>query len=159
MTLLLSFTLEIRTGRCPTDNTVHISNLKKKVLWIQIYTLSVECLNGEFLSSILHLWPLDPDPPRSRIWIRIHSTVKQISYVSWARRSLAEQSVLAELGRVVVDSSLLTEERLKSRLDLYDCLQAFSSREELDQNNPWFCPVCRRHQTATKTLSGQPASQ
>jgi ubiquitin C-terminal hydrolase len=62
--------------------------------------------------------------------------------------------VLEEVESVVMDQSMLTEERLKSRLDLYDCLQAFSSREELDQNNPWFCPVCRRHQTASKTLSG-----
>jgi ubiquitin C-terminal hydrolase len=65
------------------------------------------------------------------------------------------QSVLDEVEKVVLDESMLTEERLKSRLELYDCLQAFSSREELDHNNPWFCPVCRRHQTATKTLSGK----
>jgi len=43
--------------------------------------------------------------------------------------------------------------RLKPSLDLLDCLDAFSCREVLDHNNPWFCPICRRNQTATKTLS------
>jgi ubiquitin C-terminal hydrolase len=63
------------------------------------------------------------------------------------------KNVVEELSQVVLDRSMAGE-RLKSRLELYDCLQAFSSREELDHNNPWFCPVCRRNQTATKTLSG-----
>ncbi|XP_071451477.1 uncharacterized protein [Hetaerina americana] len=38
-------------------------------------------------------------------------------------------------------------------LSLYDCLQAFSESEMLDEHNPWFCPVCQRNQCATKTLS------
>lgn len=40
-----------------------------------------------------------------------------------------------------------------SALSLYDCLRAFSESETLDEQNPWFCPVCRRNQRARKTLS------
>lgn len=40
-----------------------------------------------------------------------------------------------------------------SALTLYDCLRAFSESETLDEQNPWFCPVCRRNQRARKTLS------
>ena len=42
---------------------------------------------------------------------------------------------------------------MKEELSLYDCLETFSLPEHLDQNNPWFCPMCRNNQPATKTLS------
>ncbi|XP_074103922.1 uncharacterized protein LOC141530617 isoform X2 [Cotesia typhae] len=38
-------------------------------------------------------------------------------------------------------------------LSLYDCLQAFSQSEMLDEHNPWFCPKCKWNQCATKTLT------
>ncbi|KAH6937600.1 hypothetical protein HPB50_001889 [Hyalomma asiaticum] len=41
----------------------------------------------------------------------------------------------------------------RSSLSLYDCLEAFSESETLDEHNPWFCPVCCRNQRARKTLS------
>ncbi|XP_075538879.1 ubiquitin carboxyl-terminal hydrolase 11-like isoform X3 [Dermacentor variabilis] len=43
--------------------------------------------------------------------------------------------------------------RPSGSLSLYDCLQAFSESETLDEHNPWFCPVCHRNQRARKTLS------
>lgn len=65
--------------------------------------------------------------------------------------------------------------RSQDPLSLYDCLQAFSERcvthprrpprnppllrtalifsEQLDEHNPWYCPVCQKNQCATKTLS------
>ncbi|KAH7961798.1 hypothetical protein HPB52_012161 [Rhipicephalus sanguineus] len=43
--------------------------------------------------------------------------------------------------------------RPSGSLSLYDCLQAFSESETLDEHNPWFCPVCQRNQRARKTLS------
>ncbi|KAF6211259.1 hypothetical protein GE061_014376 [Apolygus lucorum] len=38
-------------------------------------------------------------------------------------------------------------------LTLYDCIQAFSKSEQLDGNNPWFCPRCDENRCATKTLT------
>jgi len=66
--------------------------------------------------------------------------------------AVVEKNVMEEINRARQDSSMEME-RLKPELDLFDCLDAFSSREVLDQANPWFCPICRRNQTATKTLS------
>merc|ERR1719443_488029 len=60
---------------------------------------------------------------------------------------------LIELFNMTRNDESMTEERVKTELDLTDCLDTFSSREILDQANPWFCPICRRNQTATKTLS------
>jgi len=63
-----------------------------------------------------------------------------------------EKAILEEEVSVVNDVSM-EEDRLSPVLSLDDCLRAFSSRELLDENNPWFCPVCRKNRTATKTLS------
>jgi len=63
-----------------------------------------------------------------------------------------EKNILEEINRTRQDASMETE-RLKEGLDLFDCLDAFSSREILDHNNPWFCPICRKNQNAIKTLS------
>ncbi|XP_049763411.1 uncharacterized protein LOC126092050 [Schistocerca cancellata] len=43
--------------------------------------------------------------------------------------------------------------RCQDPLSLYDCLHAFSESEQLDEHNPWYCPVCQKNQCATKTLS------
>ncbi|XP_033226020.1 uncharacterized protein LOC117178702 [Belonocnema kinseyi] len=51
------------------------------------------------------------------------------------------------------DHTNVTKERPHHPLSLYDCLQAFSQSETLDEYNPWFCPKCEVNQCATKTLS------
>eukprot|EP00094_Tigriopus_californicus_P011792 TCALIF_11390-PA protein Name:"Similar to USP4 Ubiquitin carboxyl-terminal hydrolase 4 (Bos taurus)" AED:0.25 eAED:0.27 QI:0/0/0/0.75/1/1/4/0/1396 len=60
--------------------------------------------------------------------------------------------ILATLYQVVQDKSL-QRERMQSNLSLEQCLKAFSESETLDENNPWFCPICQKNQCATKTLS------
>ncbi|XP_033335346.2 uncharacterized protein LOC117225727 [Megalopta genalis] len=47
----------------------------------------------------------------------------------------------------------ISKQRPHHPLSLYDCLQAFSQSETLDEHNPWFCPKCERNQCATKTLT------
>lgn len=68
------------------------------------------------------------------------------------RFPVLEKNTVEEVNRTRADVSM-EQERLKPELDLLDCLDAFSSREVLDHNNPWFCPICRKNQIATKTLS------
>ncbi|XP_077513201.1 ubiquitin carboxyl-terminal hydrolase 11-like isoform X12 [Amblyomma americanum] len=41
----------------------------------------------------------------------------------------------------------------RAPLSLHNCLQAFSESETLDEQNPWFCPVCCCSQRARKSLS------
>ncbi|KAK7793466.1 hypothetical protein R5R35_013843 [Gryllus longicercus] len=52
-----------------------------------------------------------------------------------------------------VEHSSMRDLRCRDPLSLYDCLQAFSESEQLDEHNPWYCPVCQKNQCATKTLS------
>ncbi|XP_065212556.1 ubiquitin carboxyl-terminal hydrolase 4-like [Planococcus citri] len=49
--------------------------------------------------------------------------------------------------------SSMTLMRNHKTLSLYDCVQAFSQSEILDEFNPWYCPRCEKNQCATKTLS------
>ena len=52
---------------------------------------------------------------------------------------------LLELFNMTKNDESMTEERVKTELDLTDCLDTFSSREILDQANPWFCPICQKN--------------
>ena len=62
-------------------------------------------------------------------------------------------SALMEQFNQTRNDESMTEERVKTELDLTDCLDTFSSREILDQANPWFCPICQKNRTASRTLS------
>ncbi|XP_018369641.1 PREDICTED: uncharacterized protein LOC108765425 isoform X1 [Trachymyrmex cornetzi] len=52
-----------------------------------------------------------------------------------------------------IDHVSVSKQRPHHPLSLYDCLQAFSQSETLDEHNPWFCPKCECNQCATKTLT------
>ncbi|KAM0731930.1 Ubiquitin carboxyl-terminal hydrolase 32 [Formica fusca] len=52
-----------------------------------------------------------------------------------------------------IDHVSVSKQRPHHPLSLYDCLQAFSQSETLDEHNPWFCPKCGCNQCATKTLT------
>ena len=60
---------------------------------------------------------------------------------------------MMELFNMTKQDSSMQSERVKPELDITDCLDSFSCREILDQSNPWFCPMCQKNQTATRTLS------
>ncbi|XP_020626847.1 ubiquitin carboxyl-terminal hydrolase 4-like [Orbicella faveolata] len=38
----------------------------------------------------------------------------------------------------------------KSGIGLNDCIDLFLSKEKLGENDPWYCPSCKKHQQATK---------
>ncbi|XP_031783656.1 uncharacterized protein LOC100115425 isoform X2 [Nasonia vitripennis] len=52
-----------------------------------------------------------------------------------------------------IDHISVSRQRPHHPLSLYDCIQAFSQSETLDEHNPWYCPKCERNQCATKTLT------
>ena len=56
-------------------------------------------------------------------------------------------------NRNLVLHESMNRPRIKEKLSLNDCLEAFSRTEELDETNPWYCPMCRKNKCATKTLS------
>lgn len=52
-----------------------------------------------------------------------------------------------------VDHETMDNLRPEKTLTIYDCLQAFTESEDLDEHNPWYCPRCQRNQCAKKTIT------
>ncbi|ABN65218.2 peptidase C19, ubiquitin C-terminal hydrolase 2 [Scheffersomyces stipitis CBS 6054] len=44
------------------------------------------------------------------------------------------------------------ERQRKSKISLYDCLKSFSTPEILGEHDLWYCPRCKDHKRATKTI-------
>uniref|UniRef100_A0A8C9TYQ1 Ubiquitin carboxyl-terminal hydrolase n=1 Tax=Scleropages formosus TaxID=113540 RepID=A0A8C9TYQ1_SCLFO len=40
----------------------------------------------------------------------------------------------------------------QTRVDLQQCIELFTTVETLEEENPWYCPNCKKHQLATKKL-------
>lgn len=56
---------------------------------------------------------------------------------------------------LVVDPAIAKDAEKKGRgraITLDDCLDEFSKEETLGQDDLWYCPVCKKHQPATKKL-------
>ncbi|XP_061621358.1 ubiquitin carboxyl-terminal hydrolase 11 isoform X2 [Phyllopteryx taeniolatus] len=40
----------------------------------------------------------------------------------------------------------------QTTVQLQECIQLFTTVETLEEENPWYCPMCKKHQLATKKL-------
>ncbi|KAJ4934901.1 hypothetical protein JOQ06_007682 [Pogonophryne albipinna] len=40
----------------------------------------------------------------------------------------------------------------QTTVQLQECIELFTTMETLEEENPWYCPVCKKHQLATKKL-------
>uniref|UniRef100_A0A670YYD1 Ubiquitin carboxyl-terminal hydrolase n=1 Tax=Pseudonaja textilis TaxID=8673 RepID=A0A670YYD1_PSETE len=40
----------------------------------------------------------------------------------------------------------------KNPVKLQECIELFTTMETLEEENPWYCPTCKKHQLATKKL-------
>eukprot|EP00112_Aurelia_sp_Birch-Aquarium-sp1_P010751 Seg2289.2 transcript_id=Seg2289.2/GoldUCD/mRNA.D3Y31 product="Ubiquitin carboxyl-terminal hydrolase 15" protein_id=Seg2289.2/GoldUCD/D3Y31 len=62
------------------------------------------------------------------------------------------QDLINKFSYVNNDHSM-TMLRSGDTIELKECFQYFSECEVLSEDNPWFCPKCRRNQVATKAIS------
>ncbi|KAG6900323.1 hypothetical protein C0993_012520 [Termitomyces sp. T159_Od127] len=49
-----------------------------------------------------------------------------------------------------LESKKAAMEKKKKGLTLQDCLDEFTKEEKLGEDDPWYCPQCKKHQQATK---------
>ena len=96
-----------------------------------------------------------PAPIQSRL-----RHLQQKGWITWQEGQARTLQLLGGLtsgipvlGAVAAGGLIDTYDDVQERLDLDDCLSAFSEKEVLDESNPWLCPVCRKHQCASKTLT------
>ena len=50
------------------------------------------------------------------------------------------------------DAQRKQAEKRQNDLTIEDCLDDFTKEEQLGEDDPWFCPRCKKHQQATKNL-------
>lgn len=55
-----------------------------------------------------------------------------------------------EAEAFIVDESMHQRPAPKKTIQLTDCLQLFTTMEKLGEQDPWYCPACKKHQQATK---------
>ncbi|XP_050395581.1 ubiquitin carboxyl-terminal hydrolase 32, partial [Patella vulgata] len=53
----------------------------------------------------------------------------------------------------LVDHVTMNDLRPDEPVTIYDCFTAFTQCEVLDEQNPWFCPQCRKNQCANKRMT------
>ncbi|XP_037832828.1 ubiquitin carboxyl-terminal hydrolase 11, partial [Kryptolebias marmoratus] len=56
-----------------------------------------------------------------------------------------------EAERYVKHASMEVPQQ-QTTVQLQECIELFTTRETLEEENPWYCPVCKKHQLATKKL-------
>uniref|UniRef100_A0A3P9IF93 Ubiquitin carboxyl-terminal hydrolase n=1 Tax=Oryzias latipes TaxID=8090 RepID=A0A3P9IF93_ORYLA len=56
-----------------------------------------------------------------------------------------------EAEKYVKHSSMEVPQQ-QATVQLQECIELFTTVETLEEENPWYCPVCKRHQLATKKL-------
>ncbi|KAM4737720.1 ubiquitin carboxyl-terminal hydrolase 11 [Anableps anableps] len=56
-----------------------------------------------------------------------------------------------EAERYVKHSSMEVPQQ-QTTVQLQQCIELFTTVETLEEENPWYCPVCKKHQLATKKL-------
>ncbi|XP_068188940.1 ubiquitin carboxyl-terminal hydrolase 11 isoform X2 [Antennarius striatus] len=56
-----------------------------------------------------------------------------------------------EAEKYVKHSSMEVPQQ-QNTVQLQECIELFTTVETLEEENPWYCPVCKKHQLATKKL-------
>ena len=115
------------------------------VICLHFYNFSKGCSRCIFnlhCHGCIRILPED----QSDILLQISDTIA-ITYTN------LNESDLEMANRNLVLHESMSRPRIKEKLSLNDCLEAFSRTEELDETNPWYCPMCRKNKCATKTLS------
>uniref|UniRef100_A0A3Q2QPG1 Ubiquitin carboxyl-terminal hydrolase n=1 Tax=Fundulus heteroclitus TaxID=8078 RepID=A0A3Q2QPG1_FUNHE len=56
-----------------------------------------------------------------------------------------------EAERYVKHASMEVPQQ-QTTVQLQECIELFTTVETLEEENPWYCPVCKKHQLATKKL-------
>ncbi|WRT69987.1 uncharacterized protein IL334_006980 [Kwoniella shivajii] len=64
---------------------------------------------------------------------------------------LDEDAKADEIVDPAIDKELAKKKEGK-KIDIEDCLDEFSKEETLGEDDLWYCPVCKKHQAATKKL-------
>ncbi|WAR25185.1 UBP4-like protein [Mya arenaria] len=73
-------------------------------------------------------------------------------YISldWHPQAKEKFYVDSEAESFEVHDTMRNKPQKKQVIQLGDCLELFTTTEELGEHDPWYCPQCKKHQQATK---------
>jgi len=76
---------------------------------------------------------------------------KQILGIDWDMSVLQECYDTDEAKNIIQHETVgLSSKPERNSINLSDCFDLFTTAEQLGEEDPWFCPVCKKHQQATK---------
>ncbi|CAD5225212.1 unnamed protein product [Bursaphelenchus xylophilus] len=90
-----------------------------------------------------------PDDPDEEIELPKTISVLPKILLRWEQNDLFAPLSVAE---TLVDRELNIQAPQKAGNTLNDCLDMFTVREQLDENDSWYCPKCKEHRRAFKKL-------
>ncbi|CAH1783519.1 unnamed protein product, partial [Owenia fusiformis] len=71
-----------------------------------------------------------------------------IDWYSQAKKKYFNEKLADDL--LVDDSMNMKQQQRRQVIQLTDCLDLFTTTEKLGEQDPWYCPRCKKHQQATK---------
>lgn len=71
--------------------------------------------------------------------------------IDWDPEMKKKYYIESEAEKYVKDQSMETPQQ-HTCVQLQECIQLFTTVETLEEENPWYCPTCKKHQLATKKL-------
>lgn len=76
---------------------------------------------------------------------------KQILGIDWNITLLQDSYDPDEAKNTIQDETLALSTRPeRTNISLSDCFDLFTTAEQLGEEDPWYCPSCKKHQQATK---------
>ncbi|WVW86415.1 hypothetical protein I302_108461 [Kwoniella bestiolae CBS 10118] len=76
-------------------------------------------------------------------------------FCEWSSSAFHEWLDEEVMGDEIVDPAIdkeLAKKKEGRKITVEDCLDEFSKEETLGEDDLWYCPVCKKHQAATKKL-------
>ncbi|OCF44499.1 ubiquitin carboxyl-terminal hydrolase 4/11/15 [Kwoniella heveanensis CBS 569] len=76
-------------------------------------------------------------------------------FCEWSAKTFEEWLEADKMGDDVIDPAIekeLAKKQQGKSITIEDCLDEFSKEETLGEDDLWYCPVCKKHQAATKRL-------
>ncbi|WWC91950.1 uncharacterized protein L201_006902 [Kwoniella dendrophila CBS 6074] len=76
-------------------------------------------------------------------------------YCEWPSQLFDEWLDEGIMGDDIIDPAIdkeIAKKKEGKKISIEDCLDEFSKEETLGEDDLWYCPVCKKHQAATKKL-------
>uniref|UniRef100_A0A7N6BJ15 Ubiquitin carboxyl-terminal hydrolase n=1 Tax=Anabas testudineus TaxID=64144 RepID=A0A7N6BJ15_ANATE len=123
----VSFSCKCDTHTQQRNNSTVVNQVSRQEVVIQsVQSFNTNC--STFLSAAQPYVAIDWDPEMKK---RFYNENEAEKYMKHSSMEVPQQ---------------------QTTVQLQECIELFTTVETLEEENPWYCPVCKKHQLATKKL-------